>query len=415
MQRFSPTVIIGAGQSGLAMSAALTRHGMDHVVLERGQVANSWKTERWDSLKLLTPNWMNTLPGIGYDGSDPTGFMSMQELTQAFDRSAASIAAPVQTETRVVSVTPTSEGYCVQTDQGAISCENLVLANGACGTASVPVAAKSLSRRIVQMTPLQYKRPSDLPDGKVLVVGASASGQQLARELTQSGRDVILSVGNHIRLPRIYRGVDICVWLDMLGTTSIPYDQVDDLERVRRTQSLSLVAEENLDLNDLQDMGVEIVGRLVRGEAESVAFAGSLANTCTAADLKMNRLLASVDAWIAARGMQSAFEPQSDTSMTRIPEKPRLQINDLNRENVRSIVWATGYRPDYSWLNVPVFGAKGQIVHDGGVVGNGLYVMGLPYLRQRKSTNIQGAAEDAKALVDHLRLHTKTGATLRAA
>lgn len=411
MQRYSPTVVIGAGQSGLAVSAELSRHGMDHLVLERGQVANSWKSERWDSLKMLTPNWMNLLPGIGYDGDAPSGFMSVQELSTAFDRSARAIAAPIQTETRVLSVTQKPDGYQIQTDQGALACRNLVMANGACGIPSVPEMAKSLSPGILQTTPMQYKRPSDLPVGKVLVVGASASGQQLARELVQSGRDVILSVGNHIRLPRTYRGVDICVWLDILGTTSIPYDQVDDLDRVRRTQSLSLVANTNLDLNVLQDMGVEIAGRLVSGEGESLAFAGSLANTCVAADLKMKRFLSSVDDWIAARGMQRQFDAQNDISMTRVPAMPRLLIKNLKEYGVRSILWATGYRPDFSWLDLPVFDPKGRLVHDGGVVGNGLYVMGLPYLRQRKSTNLQGAGEDAKALVKHMRLQAKAGDT----
>lgn len=407
MQSYCPTIIIGAGQSGLAVSAELTSHGMDHLVLERGQVANSWKTERWDSLKLLTPNWMNRLPEIGYDGNDPAGYMSMQDLTAAFDRSARKIAAPVQSETRVMAVTQSSDGYRVQTDQGLIACKNLVLANGACGVPSVPEIAKSLSKRLIQTTPSHYKSPSDLPGGKVLVIGASASGQQLARELVRSGRDVILSVGNHIRLPRTYRGVDICVWLDVLGTTSIPYDQVENLEHARRTQSLSLVADDNLDLNDLQDMGVEMTGRLVVGEDERVSFAGSLANTCTAADLKMNRFLASVDEWINARGMQGVYEPRGDLQLTRYPEIPRLLINDLKKENIHSVIWATGYRPDFSWLNIPVFGAKGQLIHDGGVVGNGLYVMGLPYLRQRKSTYLQGAADDAYALVKHMRTNAK--------
>ena len=350
MQHYNPIVIIGAGQSGLAISAELTRHGMEHLVLERGQVANSWKTERWDSLKMLTPNWMNVLPKIGYDGTDPSGFMSMHELTAAFDRSAHAIAAPIQTQTRVLSVKPAFEGYRVQTDQGAIGCRNLVLANGACGVPSVPRMSKSLSDRIFQTTPAKYKRPSDLPDGRVLVVGASASGLQLARELSLAGREVILAVGSHIRLPRSYRGIDICVWLDVLGTTSIPYDQVDDIERVRRTTSLSLVAEESLDLNELQNIGVEITGRLVRSEGESVAFAGSLANICTAADLKMNRLLASIDEWIAARGMEGQFEPGDVPAMTHVPDVPRLLIKDLKMEDVQSVIWATGYTPDFSWL-----------------------------------------------------------------
>jgi len=400
MKRTS-TVIIGAGQSGLAMSCALSNRSIDHVILERGQIANSWRTERWDSLRLLSPNWANGLPGYGYRGTDPNGFMGVSELVDSFDQCASHINAPVRTETNVVSVDSHGAGYKVQTDQGAYSCESVVLANGACGQSKVPDFAKAFPSDVRHFTPHTYKRPADLAVSKVLVVGASASGLQLAREIQLSGRQVILAVGNHLRLPRSYRGVDTYAWMERLGLTSIPYTDVDDIERVRRTPSLPLVANETLDLNTLQDIGVEIAGRLAGFRNGTAYFSGGLSNLCTVADLKLNRLLDEIDNW-AMKTMRGQFLTSSVRfSPTRVSSDPRLQVN-LRSEGVGAVIWATGYSPDFSWLNLPVFGRKGRIEHDGGVVAPGLYVMGLPYLRRRKSTFINGAECDAAALSKHL-------------
>jgi putative flavoprotein involved in K+ transport len=212
---------------------------------------------------------------------------------------------------------------------------------------------------------------------------------------------VTLAVGSHLRLPRHYRDADIMTWMDITGVTKIPYTEVDDIERVRRTPSLTLVAEETVDLNSLQDIGIEIVGRMMSLQDGSAYFSGSLANACGAADLKMNRLLNSIDDWVANSGLESLIDPIERYSPTRVPDSPRLKI-DLVREGFQSVLWATGYKPDFSWLNLPVFDRKGRLIHDGGIVDAGLYVMGLPYLRQRKSTFIDGAGDDAKALAEHL-------------
>ncbi|MGB7242108.1 MAG: pyridine nucleotide-disulfide oxidoreductase, partial [Sulfitobacter sp.] len=235
----------------------------------------------------------------------------------------------------------------------------------------------------------------------VLVVGASASGLQLAREIQASGRQVTLAVGNHLRLPRVYRGIDIAMWLELIGATTIPYDKVDDITRVRRTPSLPLVAGETIDLNTLQETGVEITGRLVAMNNARALFSGSLFNLCTGADLKMNRLLTSIDDWVDDHGLSNLFAPVERFAPTAPPAAPRLSV-DLIAEGFGSILWATGYHPDFRWLNLPVFDAKGALKHEGGVVAQGLYAMGLPYLRQRKSTFIDGASDDANALADHL-------------
>ncbi len=401
MEQNITTVVIGAGQSGLAMSQALSQRSIEHVVLERGEVANSWREDRWDSLRLLTRNEISGVPGLSYAGDDPNGFMGVPELIDMFEQGAAALNAPVRTQTNVLSVTQTQDGYYVKTDKGTIYCKSVVMANGAFAIPSIPGFAADLPSELATFTPSDYKRPSDLPEGGVMVVGASASGQQIAREIQQAGHKVLLSVGTHLRLPRTYRGVDTMKWMEILELLSIPYTEVDDVDRVRRTPSPTLVADETLDLNILQDMGVEITGRLAAVRDGKAVFSGSLANVCNAADLKMNRLLSSIDEHVTKQNIATPTEPPQRYKPTRIPKSPRLTV-DLVAEGFRSVVWATGYRPDFSWLDMPVFDRKGRLEHDGGYVCPGLYVLGLPYLRQRKSTFLAGAQDDAEALAAHL-------------
>lgn len=397
-------LIVGAGHAGLAMSRCLAGLGIDHVVLERGEVANSWRTERWDSLRLLTPNWQSRLPGYGYTGDDPDGFRTMPEVVAFIEGYARATSAPVETGTTVRSVAPADCGYLVATDRCAWHARTVVLASGACNVASVPRLAAMLPATVRQLTSMQYRRPDDLDVGGVLVVGASATGIQLARELCQSGRPVMLAVGEHVRVPRRYRGRDIQWWLDRAGILDQRYDEVDDVDRVRGLPSFQLVGSpehETLDLNALQAMGVELVGRVAGVSGQTLQFSGSLANQCALADLKMGRLLDTVDGWIAEREIDGA-EPATRPSPTKVPERPRLTL-DLARGGIATVIWATGYRPDYSWLDVPVLDRKGRLLHDGGVVPSpGLYVIGLPFLRRRKSTLLDGAADDARDLGCHL-------------
>ncbi len=394
-------IIIGAGHSGLAMSHELTRAGVDHLIIERGRVGNSWRTERWDSLRLLTPNRMNGLHGQADSGSDPDGFMKVSDLVDQFDNYAARSNAPILPSTTVVSVDGMPGAYQIQTDQGQFTADSVVMANGACALPKIPGFASEIPPGILSVTPQSYKRPSQLPDGKILVVGASASGLQLAREIQQSGRQVVLAVGNHLRFPRRYRDADITTWMERLGTTTTPYTEVDDINRVRRTPSLTLVAGETIDLNALQELGVEITGRLATIQQGRALFSGSLANHCAAADLKMNRLLGAIDQWVEAERQTELSTPPERYAPTQVPAAPRLSI-DLAAEGFGAVLWATGYKPDFSWLKLPVFDRKGNLAHEGGVVAGGLYAMGLPYLRQRKSTFIDGAADDARALANHL-------------
>jgi putative flavoprotein involved in K+ transport len=397
-------IVIGAGHAGLAMSRCLAERSIDHVVLERGEVANSWKTERWDSLRLLTPTWQSRLPGfVDTSGEDLHGFRTMPETIAFLERYAWAISAPVRPHTAVTAVRSTQEGYAVHTTQGDWQARAVVVASGACNIPNVPKLAKELPLSIASLTPHQYRNAAQLAHGGVLVAGASATGLQLADEIQRSGRPVTLAVGEHIRMPRRYRGQDIQWWMDVAGILDTRYDEVDDLARARGVPSLQLAGgRRTLDLNALAESGVRLAGRLAGLRDGTALFSGSLANQAAMSDLKMNRLLAAVDDWAARNGMGEAVPPPERFVPTRVEAAPPLSL-DLRRGEIRTILWATGFRPDHSWLHVPVFDRKGRPRHAGGVAdAPGLYLMGLPFMRRRKSALIDGAGDDARELSAHI-------------
>lgn len=401
-------VIIGAGHAGLSASYLLSQQGIGHVVLERGDVANSWRQERWDSLRLLTPNWQTRLPGHYYNGNDPDGYMDKAELIRFIEQYADLNNAPVSTGTNVQNVSRTECGYLIQTNQGDWYANAVIIATGACSIPNIPSVARDLPSDVKQLTPFQYHGPQDVDDGAVLVVGASASGMQLADELLQAGRHVTVATGEHVRLPRRYRGRDILYWMDRSGVLGESYDEVDDIIRARSLPSAQLVGSNSkplLDLNSLTDQGARVFGRLM-GLREGVAqFSGSLANVCALADLKMNRLLRTID---DAIGSDTTVSPAENFAPTRVPENTSLTLS-LEKENIKTVIWATGFRPDYSWLDIEVFDRKGRLNHDGGVVDSpGLYVLGLPMMRRRKSSFIYGIEQDAGDITGHLVSYLKT-------
>jgi putative flavoprotein involved in K+ transport len=387
---------------------------LDHVVLERGEVANSWRYERWDSLRLLTPNWQSRLPGHRYDGADPDGYMTMGEVIKFIDHFAVVAGAPVRTGTNVTSIRRVDDGYHVTTSRGEIRCRAVVIASGACNTPVVPPLRDGVPVSVQQLTPFDYRGPEEVADGGVLVVGASATGVQLASELRQSGRPVILSVGEHVRLPRTYRGRDVLWWMDVAGVWDQRHDEIDDLERARRLPSPQLVGtpeRQMLDLNALTAAGVELAGRWAAVRDGQALFSGGLRNLFSLADLKLERLLDTFDEWAHGRG-DVAGPPERHTP-TRMPASTRLQL-DLRRGEIRTIVWATGYRPDYGWLDVPVVDGKGRLNHDGGVVDSpGLYALGLPVLRRRRSSFICGIEDDAREVIAHLARYLARGSDVR--
>ena len=374
-------------------------------MLERGEVANSWRSERWDSLRLLTPNWQSRLPGFGYDGTNPDGYMTSGEVVDFISRYAVVSTAPVRTHTAVTRVTRMDGGYQITTATGDIQCRTLLIASGACNLPSVPALRAAVPTSVHCFTPFDYRNPNQLPDGAVLIVGASATGVQLADEIHRSGRPVTLSVGEHVRLPRTYRGRDVLWWMDASGVWNQRYDEIDDLTRARKLPSPQLIGtpeRATLDLNRLAGMGVQLVGRFAALRDGRALFSGGLRNQFALADLKMERLLDTFDEWARSNGADDDVAPPQRFEPTRAPLSSPLTL-DLRNGKIRSIVWATGFHPNYRWLDVPVIDDKGHLRHTGGIVdAPGMYALGLPVLRRRKSSFIHGAEDDARELVDHL-------------
>ena len=403
--RTTDVVIIGGGQAGLAMSRCLTDRSIDHVVLERGETANAWRTERWDSLRLLTPNWMTRLPGSPYRGDDPDGYQTAAQVADHLDAYRRSFDAPVRTGTAVLRVSTDDAGHLVETDDGPWRCRAVVIATGACGTPHRPAIAEDLPGHLQHLAPTAYRNAAQVADGRVLVVGASASGVQIADELRRAGRDVVLAVGEHVRVPRTYRGMDIHWWMEAIGLNAERHDEVEDLARARRVPSLQLVGSperRDLDLTTLAAGGVQLVGRLVGRRGDHAQFSGSLANVCRLADLKQQRLLDRCDEHAARHGLDAELGPAHRPAPT--PLGPPVLDADLR--SFGAVVWATGFRPSYPWLDPALLDARGAVRHDGGVLPvPGLYVLGLPFMRRRTSSFLGGVGLDAAELSTHLASH----------
>ncbi|MDC0237764.1 NAD(P)-binding domain-containing protein [Gammaproteobacteria bacterium] len=405
-----PVAVIGAGHSGLSASYWLGRHGIEHVVIERGRVAESWREERWDSLRLLTPNWQNSLPGSSYDGDDPDGFMTMDGVIQFIADYGSDIKAPIVEGTNVTHVTASVNGYVIETSRGGFEARAVILASGACNVASLPRFADAMPEDVPAVHSMHYKNPRQLPKGPALVVGASATGLQLANEIHDSGRPVTISVGEHVRMPRTYRERDVQWWMHATGLLDDTIDDVDDLVRARNIPSPQLVGtpdHSTVDLNSLSGKGVELVGRLAgvrsMGGASLAQFSGSLKNVCALADLKLNRLLNTFDEWANKQSNLDVGKVERFAN-TIVSDRPELGITIGGTGGIQSVIWATGYKPDYSWLDLPVFDSKGRLRHEGGVIKDspGVFILGLTFLRRRKSSFIHGANDDARELVDVL-------------
>jgi putative flavoprotein involved in K+ transport len=396
-------VIVGAGPGGLAMSHHLTGAGVDHVLLERGEVAHSWRTERWDSLRLLTPNWMNALPGAPYEGDDPDGYMTAAETVAALEAYRLSFDPPLHTGIEVEAACRTSDGFEVRTTGETWRCDAIVAATGGSSEPRVPALAFDLPREVQQLTSLSYRRAAQIDDrSRVLVVGASASGVQIADELQRAGRDVTIAVGEHIRLPRSYRGCDIYRWLDRIGQLDERWDQVEDLQRARRHASVQVVGSDDsreVDLPSLQALGVRLVGRLMAIRGTTALCSGGLGSLVANADLKEARILHRIDEWIDEHDMAALVGPAGKPGPTILTQVP----TELELARFGTVIWATGFRPTYNWLDPRALDRRGRIDHDGGVaIMQGLYLLGLPFLRSRRSNLLAGLGLDAGELGQHL-------------
>lgn len=407
MSQQTDVLIIGAGQAGLAMSRCLTDADIDHVLIERGDVGERWHSERWESLRLLTPNWMTRLPGYSYQGTDPDGFMRCMEVVRFLETYRSSFDAPVMTHTRVLDLSSEGSGFRVTTDGGVWTARSIVVATGACDRPNVPAWASGLSHDIEQIVPERYRSPRDLPAGGVLVVGASATGVQLADEIQRAGHQVTVAAGRHVRIPRCYRGRDIMAWLDACGFLDEGRSPDADARELIRQPSLQLIGHPGrhaLDLPRLAECGVRIVGHAIGADGDRLDVAPDLSHECMAAEERRRKLLARIDTFIEDHGLNAPQDPLAWAWPGVISSK--INRLDLRAAGIRTVVWATGYRRSYPWLRLPVFDAAGEIRNIGGVSDMpGLFVLGLPFMRRRSSTFIDGVGRDAEDLLASIARH----------
>ena len=398
------TVVIGGGQAGLAASHHLTAAGRPHVVLDRGRIGERWRSETWTSLRLLSPNWCNTLPGTPAGGPDPDGFASAAAFVAHLGAYARSFDAPVQERTEARLVRRRRGRFEVLTADGGWYAEHVVLATGWCDRPAVQHLARGLAGDVHQVVPKDYRDPSALPAGGVLVVGASATGVQIAHELRASGREVTLAVGSHSRLPRRYRGMDIFWWLAATGLLDRTIDEVPDPRAARAEPSLQLVGRpdhRSLDLPTLQADGVRLVGRVTAVDGHRVRLATDLPSTVAAADSRMAALLDRIDAHVDTHGLRGEVLDPEPVATIRVT--PAIEELDLRTTGIRTVVWATGHRRAYPWLRLPILDDHGELRQRRGVTRvPGLYVLGQRYQHHRNSNFIGGVGRDAAFVVRHL-------------
>jgi putative flavoprotein involved in K+ transport len=397
------TVIIGGGQAGLSLSHHLARRGERHLVLERGEVGERWRSERWDSLTLLTPNWLNRL-----DGADPHeaphGFLSGAGFA-AYLRSHAR-RSHVREHVEVVAVEPGRSGYRVLTDAGSWRARNVVVATGDAAEPAVPAASTALVS-VRGLHSSRYRNSSQLPPGAVFVVGAGPSGQQIAAELRRSGRDVVLAVGRHARAVRRYRGRDLFHWFDRLGDLERTIDEVLDPEAARRTPPFTLTGAnggEELGLDMLDRLGVTVAGRLESFHGSHAWFADDLEQSLGDADRGLARLLDRIDEHIEQTLPEWPHDARRPDRV-RIERPPRAV--DLASRRIATVIWATGYRRAYPWLYVPALDGAGELLHRYGITAaSGLYALGLRFQRRRASHFIGGVGADAAFLAHRIAART---------
>lgn len=404
------TVIVGAGQAGLATSYWLKREGIDHVLFERRHSLGGGWQDRWDSFCLNTPNYGITLPGMPYTGPDPDGFMLREDVVDYLRRYAGSVGAPVQTDTDVTRVSATETGFGVETSQGNYRARNVVLASGAYPKPKTPAAAATVPAQIHQLHAHDYRNPSILPDGAVLVVGTGQSGGQIAEELLEAGREVHLAVSSCPEAPRRYRGQDLFYWLMQLGLHGSAYgfappgpDQLPS--PAARFACNSLFSGRNgghdICLRELGSRGIRLHGRFEGADDGALIFSDDVEDRLRAAESSFSqRPQPVIDAYIAAAGINAPADDRAPHTAFTPDSEPRLRPETAD---LTSIIWATGYQLDFSWLDLPVLDEWGYPRHDRGVTDHpGLYVVGLPWLTSQGSSLLAGVGGDAAYISEHL-------------
>jgi putative flavoprotein involved in K+ transport len=402
--RPTEVVVIGGGQAGLAMSSCLTERGRPHIVLEQGRIAESWRRKRWDSLRLVGPNRTLDLPGFPYAGDDPDGFMGKDEVATHLEVYARSFGAPVREGVRVTAVAPdpNGAGFLVRTEDGTFAAAGVIVATGALQRPFIPALAEDLPAHIAQVVPYAYRCPAALPPGAVLLVGSGQAGCQIAEELRRAGRSVYLSVGRSWWAPRRYRGQDLSLWLRAVGW----FDRtVDSLPPGARTglpnpQFTGSGGGRDLNVHTLVAEGVVLLGRLLGIQDGTITLAPGLAENLAAGDKQAMRTLQAIDDHIREQRLDAlAADPPNYLRPAAELARGTLAELDLNAAGVSTVIWATGYRPDLGWVQLPVLDPQGYPVQRRGLTAvPGLYFLGLDWLHSAKSGLFAGIGEDAAYL-----------------
>ncbi len=407
--------IIGGGQAGLSISYYLTQQGRNHVVLEQQRVGEAWRSGRWDSFTLVTPNWTVQLPGFAYQGDDPDGFMPRESIVDYFERYAAHFNAPVRTGIRVTSIEPKTagSGYLVTTTEGTWEADNVVVATGPFQQPKLPPWSTSIPGNILQIHTGQYRNPAALPPGAVLVVGSGQSGCQVAEELHESGRQVYLSVGSAGQLPRRYRGKD-SVWL--LHKDGFFEEAVDKLPSPKtkfagNPHLSGKAGGHTINLHKFARDGVVLLGHLRGVEGTKLVLAPDLRESLAKADAFAANVINRIDEAVKNMGLPLPEDPETREAELAINDPPKEMLDlDLNAVGISTIIWATGYVSDFSWVRLPIFDADGYPVQQRGVTSYpGLYFLGVNWLHTRKSALLFGVGDDAAYVADHIASRNKQG------
>jgi putative flavoprotein involved in K+ transport len=399
------TVVIGAGQAGLAISYYLTQAGRKHIVLEKERIAKAWRDERWDSFTLVTSNWGLRLPGMEYDGDDPEGFLTRQEVVEYLEKFVELFDPPVQegVEVMAVEAAPGSDDLIVRSSAGDYQAANVVVATGTFQKPKIPAFSGRLTGDVQQIHSSQYRNPDQLLPGAVLVVGSGQSGSQIAEELCEHGREVYHSTGRAGRIPRRYRGKDMSRWLLDMGFFDRTVDQLPS--PAARFQSNPHVSGKGggrtLNLHRFSRDGITLLGHLRDGGGTCLDIEPDLKENLAAADKFAQEIKQGVDKYIQMQGLQAPED--NEPELRDGYDAPVMTQLDLESTGIRTIIWATGYSFDFSWVKFPIFDEFGYPIQQRGVTDQpGLYFLGLHWLHTSGSSLLAGVGEDAASVAEHI-------------
>jgi len=394
------TLVIGGGQAGLTMSHCLKQRGMSHLVLERHRIAERWRSERWDGLRFQFPNWSVRLPDFAFPHDDPDAFATADEILRFIEAYAAFVDPPIRCGVAVTRLHRDGNSFVAETKDGAIAADNVVVATGPYQRPLMPDLLGD-EAGLFQVHASEYTNPEKIPEGAVLVVGAGASGAQIAEELSRAGRRVFLAVGQHSRMPRRYRGRDLTWWFEALHL----FDMLPEQRMTKVNPSITgAYGGRTIDFRGFADEGITLLGRVTAARDGRLDIAGGLAESLAQGDLVHAFLLGMMDDYVQKRGLDL---PEDAAERARRPDPPcvtgPIRTLDLRAENINAVIWATGYGLDFGWIDIPVFDARGEPLHHGGVSEvPGLYFLGLQWLSRMKSAFLSYVGDDAADLAGHI-------------